>query len=63
MLIEFADNKWDKNSIFNIYDTLVYQIFKERTIFDKMASYSVILCYIVRKNKWPELKQKNYLYN
>ena len=49
MLIEFADNKWDKNSIFNIYDTIVYQIFKKRTIFDKMASYSVILCYIVRK--------------
>ena len=43
-----------------MYDTLVRQISDKKPIFENSASYSVILCYIQKKNKMTKIKVKKF---
>ena len=58
LFIAFADKKWGKKEILNIYDTFLWLSATKRLFWKEIASWLVILCYIWKKKQMSKTQAK-----
>ena len=58
LFIAFADKKWEEKVNLNIYDTFLWLSAPKSLLWQEIASWLVILCYIFKKKQMSKTQAK-----